>query len=191
MQMMMMILRLASVLLVLGAVLAVPRSANAQLDYDGLRDVRAMVSGWGAANYTWIDHQEEDTFTRETNNYVQGWGETGVLFVVASCDSVSILFVDRGVVFADGTVEAIWDSGPITTYSARDLDYALVIEGSEWIERLRTSNEVRIRVRAVSNRIASDAFDLTAARLSSPLSGTDSAVDVAHVREVFDAIVCE
>ena len=171
--------------------LALPALGNAQVDYDGLRGVRELLLRWteGAPGYTWIDHQEEDDFTRETRQYVEGWGESGVLFLVSSCDAVSILFANQGAVFEGGLVEAIWDEGGIVEYEAQDLDNRLVLTDQDWLERVRTHSELRIRVSVFQNSIASDTFDLTSARLSSR-NGSDGAVDVDHVREVFSAIGC-
>ncbi len=151
---------------------------------------RELLSG-GDPGWAWMDHQVEDNFTRETRQYVEGWGEREVLFLVASCDNVvSIVLANRGSVFEDGLVEAIWDDGEIVQYEAQDLDSWLVLADSDWMERLRTHTELRVRVHVFQNSIVSDTFDLTSARLSRRLSGSDDVVDVDHVREVFRAIGC-
>ena len=183
-------------IVVLGVVLALalPTLGSAQVDYDRIRGVREMtrelLSG-GDPGWAWMDHQVEDNFTRETRQYVEGWGEREVLFLVASCDNVvSIVLANRGSVFEDGLVEAIWDDGEIVQYEAQDLDSWLVLADSDWMERLRTHTELRVRVHVFQNSIVSDTFDLTSARLSRRLSGSDDVVDVDHVREVFRAIGC-
>ncbi len=172
--------------------LALPTLGSAQVNYDGLRRVRELVLRFtkSAPGYTWIDHQVEDDFTRETRQYVEGWGESEVLFLVVSCDAVSILFANKGSVFEGGLVEAIWDDGGIVEYEAQDFNSRLVLTDPDWMERVRTHSELRIRVRVFQNAIASDTFDLTSARLSARLNGSDNVVDVDHVHEVFSAIGC-
>ena len=138
----------------------------------------------------WMHHAVEDDFTGETRQYVDGWGESYVLFLVASCDAVAIAFANRGSVFENGRIEAIWDDGEIVQYEAEDLDSRLVLTSSDWMERMRTSTELRVRVNAFENRVASDTFDLTDAELSPPLSGSDHGETVDHLRELFSAIGC-
>ena len=121
--------------------LALPALGSAQVNYDRLRGVRELVLKFtkGAGpGYTWTDHQVEDDFTRETRQYVEGWGEREVLFLVASCDAVSILFTNKGSVFESGLVEAIWDDGGIVEYEAQDFDSRLVLTDPDWMERVRT-----------------------------------------------------
>ena len=116
-----------------------------------------------------------------------------MLFVVATCDAVSILSTTRRTVFEGGLVEAIWDDGGIMQYEAQDLDLdsILVVADPDWMERMRTHKELRIRVRVFRRSVASDTFDLTSARLPAGLNGSDSPMDVGHVREVFGAVGCE
>ena len=173
--------------------LALPSAAEAQVDYDSVRRTREILVELigGRPPFTWIDRQVEDSFTRETRQYVEGWGEQEVLFLVASCDAVSIVFGNRGPVFENGLVEAIWDDGGIMQYEAQDFDSRLVIADPDWMRRLRTHRELRIRVRVFQNSLASDVFDLTSARLSANLSESDSAVDVENVGELFRAVGCE
>ena len=93
-------------IVVLGVVLALalPTLRSAQVDYESMRRVREMIRemavGGTSGLPTWRDHQVHDDFTRETRQYVQGWGEREVLFMVATCDAGSILLANRGLVLA-------------------------------------------------------------------------------------------
>lgn len=171
--------------------LVVPLVATAQVDYNGIRSSRTFIQEMtgGEIPFTWIDYSVEDTFLQETRHYALGWGADDALFMLASCDTVAIVFGDD-LLFANGTVDAIWDDGPIETYSTEDLDRSLVINDAAWMERMRNSDEVRIRVRGVGG-IANDAFDLTTSRVTTRLSPSGEAEDIGHLRELFSVIGCE
>ena len=176
------------------ALLAVGTPASAQVDYDGIRGIRetfAIFQVDPADIPTWIDHQEEDNFTRETRNYVVGWGADAVLFMVASCDAVSIALGNRGNIFESGTVDTIWDDGEIDTFEGEDRNQTLVITDPEWRRRMLTHDELRIRVRLFQNIVASDAFALNSARLSTEVSPNGEATDMPHLRDVLSAIGCD
>ena len=180
-------------MIALGIATAMGATVIAQIDYDGIRNTRntlIRVFKVGLAS-TWFPHQEEDSFTRETRLYARGWGADGVLLIVAACDNVAIALGDDLRVFESGTIETIWDDGPIEVVEAQDLNRSLVISDAEWVQRLRTHNELRMRVRLFQNVVASDLFDLTSARLSTNMTASGAVEDVAHVRDIFDAIGCE
>ena len=182
-------------MIALGIAAAMGTAVAAQIDYDGIRrtwDTFIRVFKLDPADIpTWFPHQEEDSFTRETRLYARGWGADGVLFMVAACDQVAIALGDDLRVFESGTIETIWDDGPIEVVEAQDLNRSLVISDAEWVQRLRTHDELRMRVRLFQNVVASDSFDLTSARLSTNMTASGEVEDVAHVRDIFDAIGCE
>ncbi len=62
--------------LVMTAMLATVVSPGfAQVDYDRMRDVQALVERFSEdTSSDWSIHDEEDSFTRTTRRYVVGWG---------------------------------------------------------------------------------------------------------------------
>ena len=142
-----------------------------QVDYDSIHgeirtyreDIREVFPSDFVPNmlFTWTDDSVTDEFTGETWLYVKGWGEREVLFMVASCnDEVSIAFADRGLVFEDGLIDAIWDGGEIMQYEAQDLDGRLLLASPDWNERLRTHAELRVQVNVFEQSPVSDTFNL-------------------------------
>jgi len=177
--------------LVITAMLATVASPGfAQVNYDSMRSVRDLVEEFsgGVAGFSWSIRDEEDSFTRETRRYVTGWGGQGLLFIVASCDSLSVLFRNRTTIFGSGKIESIWDNGDIVEHQFDDRDSMLVDGGTDWLRLLTGHDELRVRVTAYPESVASDEFDLQAARM--PKKGDVSAYDVGHVRELFSEIGC-
>lgn len=177
--------------LVMTAMLATVASpAFAQVDYDhmrGVRDILERITG-GNAGHTWATDDVEDSFTRETRRYVTGFGERGLLFIVANCESIAVLFRDDGTIFGTGKIESIWDDGDIVEHKFDDRDSILVSDGTDWLGLLTGHDALRVRVTAYPESVASDEFDLQAARM--PREGDVSAFDVEHVRLLFSKIGC-
>ena len=110
------------------------------------------------------------------------------MFIVASCDSLSVLFRNSTAVFAHGTIESIWDDGDIVEHQFDDRDSMLVNGETDWLRLLTGHDALRVRVTAYPESVASDEFDLQAARM--PREGDVSARDVEHVRVLFSEIGC-
>ena len=180
-------MKLPCVALFVIAAMLVTSTAFAQVDYDSIRNVQDLVerlsTGGVAARY-WSIHEEEDAFTRETRRYVVGDGKQGVLFIVATCDAVSLLFRNSAEVFTNGQIESIWDNGEIVEFQFDDRDSMLVTDGADWPRRLATHSELRVRVTAFPQSLASDEFDLTDARETIQQK-------VGTVGDLFDEIGCE
>ena len=176
--------------LVVTAMLAAVASPGfAQVDYDRMRNVRAVVEELiDDTSSRWSIHDEEDSFTRETRRYVTGFGERGLLFIVANSESIAVLFRDDGTIFDTGKIASIWDDGDIVEHEFDDRDSILVSDGTDWLRLLTGHDALRVRVTAYPESVASDEFDLQAARM--PREGDVSAFDVEHVRLLFSEIGC-
>jgi hypothetical protein len=162
----------------------------AQVDYDSVRRVQDFVEELTQdTSSRWSIHEEEDAFTRETRRYVTGFGEQGLLFIVASCDAVSVLFRSSGT-FAHGTFESIWDDGGIVEYQFDDRDSLLVSDDTDLLRRLVEHDELRVRVRAYPETVVSDEFDFQNARIPGDSELGTSATEVPHVRDLFSEIGC-
>jgi hypothetical protein len=165
---------------------AVATPGFAQVDYDGLRSVQELIvkfSG-GSRDSQFSIHDEEDLFTRTTRRYVVGWGGQNLLFMVASCESLSVLFATSAVSFGSGKIESIWDDGDIVEHQFTDRTWMLVEGETDWLRRLTAHDALRVRVTANRGSLASDEFDLQNATLG------DSTGQTHHVRILFDEIGC-
>jgi hypothetical protein len=182
--------------LVMIAMLATVASpAFAQVNYDHIRRVQGFMEklAGGDLENTWSIHDEEDSFTRETRRYVMGFGERGILFIVANCESIAVLFRDDGLLFDAGKIESIWDDGNIVEHEFDDRDSILASNGTDWLRLLTGHDSLRVRVRAYPASVASDEFDLQAIRWPPalrPMEGDITASNVDHVRLLFSEIGC-
>ena len=106
------------------------------------------------------------------------------MFIVASCDSLSVVFRNSGTRFANGTIESIWDDGDIVEHQFDDRDSMLVGGGTDWLRLLTEHDALRVRVTASSGAVGSDEFDLQNATLP------DGTGQKHHIRILFDEIGC-
>ena len=183
--------------------LALPILGCVQGSEDSTRSPDGYLSELDGSDMPW-DNISDD-FTGKTRNVV-GWGERGVLNISVSCEDGTIMLLpdENGESFKNGQVEAIWDDGEIKPYVFRILRRSGTVGGlsstspyndtsrstDEWVERLHTHNELRVRVWMGLTQ-KSDIFDLTNAIVSTGGEATDTFVRVDHVREVFQATGCE
>ena len=172
--------------LVMTAMLATVVSPGfAQVDYDQMRDVQALVERFSEdTSSDWGIHDEEDSFTRTTRRYVVGGGGEGLLFIVANCGSLSVLFRNSTEIFGNGKIQSIWDDGDIVEHQFDDRDSMLVSVGTDWLRLLTGHDALRVRVTAYPESVASDEFDLQKARLP------DGTGQLHHLRALFSEIGC-
>ena len=159
----------------------------AQSEYDHLRGIHNLVEEQiGRHDDRWTIHEETDFFTGNTNRYVVGYGKQGALFIVASCDAISVVFRSPSRFFSNSAIDSIWDNGDIVEYQFDNRNSILVSNNPSLLRKLTKYDTLRLRVSAGPSSFVFDEFNLKNARISV----SEDEQDLPHVRDLFRTIGC-